>query len=310
MDDKNKFEQELQFWHEMGLIPLMKTDKKRIVVNRIEQIEQWKKEQDRAKQDKNKQMLERYNELIPRIKELMDTAAAAHLAGIPTQPYKMKELGIDTFHITHSVAADGFARTYIGFGDDAIFMNNKDGSITIFMNNKDGSITIHANVQDDKTMDAFSDFLESFDRKEANFYAYIDSIIGRGSSKDVFESRENSVNSPKNTMIEYMYRDADNYKVRSSVVVEGTLTPEEIEDIFKAGEYGFVASDVGLPENKFEDVTEADHDFFELSDIYPTDRPVMEQITANELYEKFMDSKEKWEKAAFKKDISYEDMDR
>lgn len=268
-------------------------------MNRIEQIEQWKKEQDKAKQDKKKQMLERYEELVPRIKELLDTACAARMADIPTQPYRMKEFGVDTFHITHGIA-NGFTRTCISFGElDAAIMNNKDGSVTI-----------NVNTQDDETMDALSDFLESFDRKEANFYAYIDSIIGRGSSKDVFESKENSVNSPKNTMIEYMYRDADNYKMRSSVVVEGTLTPEEIEVIFEVCEFGFIPSDVGLPENKFEDVTEADHDFFELSDIYPTDKPVTEQITANEIYEKFMDSKEKWEAAAFKEDISYEDADR
>ena len=257
-------------------------------MNRIEQIEQWKKEQDKAKQDKNKQMLEQYNELIPRIKELIDTATAAHLADIPTQPYKMMELRIDTFHITHGIA-DGSTRTCISFG----------GHDAAIMNNKDGSITMNVNPQDEKAMDALSDFLESFDRKEANFYAYIDAVIGRGNSKDAF----------KNTMIEYMYRDADNYKVRSSVVVEGTLTPEEIEDIFKVCEFGFIPSDVGLPENKFEDVTEADHDFFELLDIYPTDKPVTEQITADEVYGKFIDSKEKWAEASFNpshEDASYE----
>ncbi|MBP3585213.1 MAG: hypothetical protein J6J59_05960 [Peptococcaceae bacterium] len=69
-----------------------------------------------------------------------------------------------------------------------------------------------------------------------------------------------------NTKIEYLYRDASNYKIYNECVVKGILTAEqreEIVDCLSEGEY-FIPSQVGLPEKRFDDWTEDDHPWFEL----------------------------------------------
>lgn len=96
----------------------------------------------------------------------------------------------------------------------------------------------------------------------------------------------------KNLMIDYLYRDADNYKVWNTVVLNGTLTEKQIADIIGVlndGEY-FIPSQVGLPEQRFEKLSGADHCWFELSpesfnDV--DDKPTVD-LTATELYENFM----------------------
>jgi len=60
-----------------------------------------------------------------------------------------------------------------------------------------------------------------------------------------------------NTKIEYLYRDASNYKVYNECVVKGIVTAEqrkEIVDCLNEGEY-FIPSQVGLPEKRFDDWT-------------------------------------------------------
>ena len=68
-----------------------------------------------------------------------------------------------------------------------------------------------------------------------------------------------------NTKINYLYRDASNYKVYNQVIVAGEITPEHlrrIADTLDEGEY-FIPSVVGLPEKKFETQTDDDHLWFE-----------------------------------------------
>lgn len=70
---------------------------------------------------------------------------------------------------------------------------------------------------------------------------------------------------PKNTCIEYLYRDADNYKKLNRHVIIGEVTEKMLEDIcsfLDEGEF-FKPAMVGLPEEKFGSTTEADHDWFE-----------------------------------------------
>jgi hypothetical protein len=53
-----------------------------------------------------------------------------------------------------------------------------------------------------------------------------------------------------NTRIEYLYRDAGNYKQFGSVVLRGAITPQEIGTIkagLESGEY-FIPNQVGLPD--------------------------------------------------------------
>ena len=98
-----------------------------------------------------------------------------------------------------------------------------------------------------------------------------------------------------NTRIEYLYRDADNYKVRNTAVVSGEISAEEQAYIFANcldEENAFIPSKVGLPEKKFEDLgyaydAQADHPFFELNDFEPTEDPPTVDMTAEQLAERF-----------------------
>ena len=69
-----------------------------------------------------------------------------------------------------------------------------------------------------------------------------------------------------NTKINYLYRDADNYKVHNECVVQGTISAEQIAVILECldeGEY-FIPHLVGLPEKRFDTFDpQVDHPYFE-----------------------------------------------
>lgn len=102
-----------------------------------------------------------------------------------------------------------------------------------------------------------------------------------------------------NTKITYLYRDADNYKVLNTAIVSGELTHKEIEEICAALEdkQYFIPHQVGLPETRFDDVTEADHPWFELEeqDFEETDEDPTVDITTEELYSAFMEAAGSWD---------------
>ena len=99
-----------------------------------------------------------------------------------------------------------------------------------------------------------------------------------------------------NTKISYLYRDADNYKMRHEVVIAGGMSEEQekaIEDSLDEGVY-FIPSQVGLPDDRFGSVTEADHPWFEWVGVEPTaNRPTL-HVTAEELTAKFVDAANGW----------------
>lgn len=107
------------------------------------------------------------------------------------------------------------------------------------------------------------------------------------------------VNRSMNTKIHYLYRDANNYKVQNSCVIKGVLTPDQINVILgccDAGEY-FIPNQVGLPERKFENFEpQADHCWFELTrdDFEYTDQPANVSLTAQQLTDHFIASKDSW----------------
>lgn len=104
-----------------------------------------------------------------------------------------------------------------------------------------------------------------------------------------------------NTLIQYLYRDAENNKVHNACVVEGDITDEEIEDICGSLKYGelFIPEDVGLPEQRFDDYdSDIDHpwfelqaDGFELTSLEPT-----VSMSTTELAKRFISCKEAWSK--------------
>lgn len=95
-----------------------------------------------------------------------------------------------------------------------------------------------------------------------------------------------------NTRVDYLYRDGSNYKMHSCEIVRGAITPEQIkqiEDSLIGGEY-FYPSEVGLPENRFEDFCEGDPDWFEMDTednfAETTEAPTVD-ITVDQLVENF-----------------------
>lgn len=103
----------------------------------------------------------------------------------------------------------------------------------------------------------------------------------------------------KNTRIEYLYRDADNYKVWNCAVIPGEISNEQVKEILDClddGEY-FIPHLVGLPEKKFDDFDpEVDHGFFELGpySFEETDEVPTVLVTPQELVEAFQAQKGNW----------------
>ena len=110
----------------------------------------------------------------------------------------------------------------------------------------------------------------------------------------------------KNTLLSYMYRDANNYKVGRTVILEGELSPKQIQDIRnKIGsdedDNGFVPHQVGLDDLQAElqafDSKDWDDDLsaHELTELEPTGYAFPNgTMTAQELYDNFM-KVDKWE---------------
>lgn len=100
-----------------------------------------------------------------------------------------------------------------------------------------------------------------------------------------------------NTKIEYLYRDACNYKARQEVILKGMITPDDVQKISGAlepeGDYGyFIPEQVGLPLVRPWAVSMDDHCFCEL---YPeiafsfTEEAPTDDRTIHELAQDFDD---------------------
>lgn len=103
-----------------------------------------------------------------------------------------------------------------------------------------------------------------------------------------------------NTKIEYLYRDADNYKVWNFCVIPGVVSKEQQKQIFDCldeGQY-FIPNRVGLPEKKFDDFDpQADHPWFELHEdaFTPISADPDVNITAEQLTKAFVEHKDNWQ---------------
>lgn len=101
-----------------------------------------------------------------------------------------------------------------------------------------------------------------------------------------------------NTKIEYLYRNASNYKVQNQCIIQGALTETQMEailDCLDSGEF-FIPSQVGLPEKRFDKITEDDHPWFELNEdgFSLTDEPATVDMTAEKLVEEFKEAAGNW----------------
>lgn len=97
------------------------------------------------------------------------------------------------------------------------------------------------------------------------------------------------------TRIGYMYRDANNYKKYHQVVLPGTLSMSQIQDIQNCLEEGlyFIPSQVGLEELQFQMIggyqEDVDHPFHELHVVTLTEeKPTLFSPTAEAFHQKFV----------------------
>ena len=108
-----------------------------------------------------------------------------------------------------------------------------------------------------------------------------------------------------NTRMEYLYRDAANYKSYNSVVVRGIITTEQKQAIYKTLEEGiyFIPEQIGLYLLRGWDVTEDDHPYCELDiehDFYETaEAPDDDSFTVENLVAAFVATSGRWDAAQY-----------
>lgn len=112
--------------------------------------------------------------------------------------------------------------------------------------------------------------------------------------------RQMKGNSMMNTKIEYLYRDADNYKVHNECVIVGPLSAEQINMIIGSleDEEYFIPHMVGLPEKRFDTYDpQSDHPYFELTKdgFSETEAPATVELEAPALVAAFLRCKGAWE---------------
>jgi len=99
-----------------------------------------------------------------------------------------------------------------------------------------------------------------------------------------------------NTRIVYLYRDGANNKQRTHVVLEGSLTADQIAVIEQTCDERryFIPGDVGLPKlqavwvQKGYPLTDDNHVWHELEDLTPTDAPQTLSMTATAFHQQFV----------------------
>ena len=118
-----------------------------------------------------------------------------------------------------------------------------------------------------------------------------------------------------NTRMEYLYRDASNYKSLNQVIVAGTITEDQKDTIQQTLEDGihFIPEQIGLDLYRGWDVTEDDHPFCELDvekDFYDTEESADDDsFTVDDLVAAFVSTNGKWnaDKYAPEYELEYEE---
>lgn len=132
----------------------------------------------------------------------------------------------------------------------------------------------------------------------ADYYHYFEVMELKNADKAEAER-------PQNTRINYLYRDADNYKQQNSEVIPGHFSEAQKHAIIESLESGdyFVPSAVGFEEVRFDTFGDADHAFFELN-IYgfeETDDAPTVDMTPDEVVAAFERCSGKWYELASKR---------
>ena len=99
-----------------------------------------------------------------------------------------------------------------------------------------------------------------------------------------------------NTSFEYLYRDAANYKVFETVVLQGHAKKEHFSPFLHEGDF-FIPSRVGLRDLQPDVMTELDHVWHEIVEVLPTDEESTVLLTADELISAFRTRAGHWQNA-------------
>ena len=113
-----------------------------------------------------------------------------------------------------------------------------------------------------------------------------------------------------NTRMNYLYRDASNYKTCNSVVLSGVMTDEMFKEMQECCEDGyemFIPEQLGLDLIRDWETTEDDHPYAELEDyeLVP-DKPTTD-MTVEELLEKFREARDNWHPEEYQPEPDYYD---
>lgn len=102
-----------------------------------------------------------------------------------------------------------------------------------------------------------------------------------------------------NTKIDYLYRDAGNYKLWNQCIISGELTKEQqnqIMDSLHEGEF-FIPRKIPLPEKRFDKWDDTDHIWFELNEdsfSFTEEEPTV-ALSSDDLVKGFLKNKGRWE---------------
>lgn len=114
----------------------------------------------------------------------------------------------------------------------------------------------------------------------------------------------------RNTMLNYMYRDAANWKTWNSVILKGEMTDEMFNEMCECCEDGhemFVPEQLGLDLIRDWYVTADDGPYAELSDFEIVSKKPTTDMTVEELLDRFRKAKSNWHPEDYEPEIEEED---
>ncbi len=100
-----------------------------------------------------------------------------------------------------------------------------------------------------------------------------------------------------NTKINYLYRDASNYKIFQCAVLPGEMTDAQqktLWDCCATDENYFIPSEVGLHEERFDNWSPDDWEWFEFEGVELTDENADTELLPDELVKRFEHRKAEW----------------
>lgn len=109
-----------------------------------------------------------------------------------------------------------------------------------------------------------------------------------------------------NTRLNYLYRDAGNWKVWQDVVLPGRMTDEIYQELVSCCEDGrelFIPEQVGLDLIREWETTEDDHPYCELGDFEIVNDSPTTDMTIEELLDNFRKAKDNWRPEDYEPEI-------